>query len=391
MRIRGLSKVFTEPSTEIDADKKADAFAELIQCLDDTSLSLIIRDARDDGGKALNILRRHYLPSGKPRIITLYTELTSLKMERNENVTDFIIRAETLASQLRDTGEIISDSLLVAMVMKALPEVFKPFVAVINQKDDDLTFSAFKILIRNYEDTEKIQSSSSRSSSVMMMNSTNPSYQRNTNSSHQRNANSSYQRSANSKWCPTCKSKSHDPAECYKKQNRYCSFCRTNSHDTRFCRKKDKPRSSNAKAKSATHQSDDSDDNETYVFKVSTENRPVCVSTNVNSLLVDSGATAHILNDKSKFFNFTKSFNGSKHTVEFADGSRAENIVENIGDAHINLVDSNGRECTATLRNALYIPSFEQEIFFSAGCCRKRSKDHIFKEFCGLIHKWYQI
>lgn len=56
MRIRGLSKVFTEPSTEIDADKKADAFAELIQCLDDTSLSLIIRDARDDGGKALNIL-----------------------------------------------------------------------------------------------------------------------------------------------------------------------------------------------------------------------------------------------------------------------------------------------------------------------------------------------
>ena len=96
MRIRGLSQVFTNPSSS-DLDKKADAFAELIQCLDDTSLSLIIRDARDDGGKALNILRSHYLSKGKPRIITLYTELTSLKLEK-ETITDFIIRTETLAS-----------------------------------------------------------------------------------------------------------------------------------------------------------------------------------------------------------------------------------------------------------------------------------------------------
>ena len=95
MRIIGLSQVFTNPSSS-DPDKKADAFAELIQCLDDTSLSLIIRGARDDGGKALSILRIHYLPRGKQRIITLYTELTSLKLEK-ETITDFTIKAETLA------------------------------------------------------------------------------------------------------------------------------------------------------------------------------------------------------------------------------------------------------------------------------------------------------
>ena len=63
---------------EPDEGKKAEAFAELIQLLDDRSLSLIIRDAKDDGRKALKILREHYLGTGKPRVISLYTELTSL-------------------------------------------------------------------------------------------------------------------------------------------------------------------------------------------------------------------------------------------------------------------------------------------------------------------------
>lgn len=106
MRLKGLHLVFQENNT-VDEDKNAEAFAELIQCIDDRSLSLIMRDAKDDGKNALKILREHYLPKGKPRIITLYTELTSLKLQK-ETITDFIIRAETIASQLRDANEIIA-------------------------------------------------------------------------------------------------------------------------------------------------------------------------------------------------------------------------------------------------------------------------------------------
>ena len=58
MRLRGLHSVIVKPAGEEQAnapneDKLAEAFAELIQCLDDRSLSLIIRDAKDDGRKAL--------------------------------------------------------------------------------------------------------------------------------------------------------------------------------------------------------------------------------------------------------------------------------------------------------------------------------------------------
>ena len=69
------------------AAKNAEAFAKLVQRLDDRSLSLVIREAKDDGRKALAVLREHYQERGKPRIITLYTELTSLQMAERESTT----------------------------------------------------------------------------------------------------------------------------------------------------------------------------------------------------------------------------------------------------------------------------------------------------------------
>ena len=61
----------------------------------------MIRDARDDGRKALEILRQHYQGKGKPRVIALYTELTSLKKRENESVVDYMLRAEKSSTALR--------------------------------------------------------------------------------------------------------------------------------------------------------------------------------------------------------------------------------------------------------------------------------------------------
>ncbi|XP_028412844.1 uncharacterized protein LOC114535735 [Dendronephthya gigantea] len=62
MRIQKLYNIFVPSSDEreLDESKNADAFAELVQCLDDRSLSLVIREAKDDGRKALTVLREHY-------------------------------------------------------------------------------------------------------------------------------------------------------------------------------------------------------------------------------------------------------------------------------------------------------------------------------------------
>ena len=90
---------------EIDPQKNEDIFAELVQVLDDRSLALIMRDAKDDGKKALKILREHYLSQGKPKIIALYTDLSTLRKHEGEDVTGYVIRAEKSIAALRNCGE----------------------------------------------------------------------------------------------------------------------------------------------------------------------------------------------------------------------------------------------------------------------------------------------
>ena len=72
LRIQHLHQIVLLPTDQSDdmdfIEKNETVFAELIQYLDDKNLSLVIRDARDIGRKALTILREHYLSKGKRKI-----------------------------------------------------------------------------------------------------------------------------------------------------------------------------------------------------------------------------------------------------------------------------------------------------------------------------------
>ncbi|XP_068243834.1 uncharacterized protein [Palaemon carinicauda] len=136
LRLQKLTLDESEDRTSAEfSAKNADILAEIIQVLDDKSLQLIMRDVVNDGNKALEILRDHYRGTGKPRIISLYMELTSLKMRGKECVTDYFLRTEAASTSLKSAGETISDSPLIAMVLKGLPEEFIPFNTVVMQKD----------------------------------------------------------------------------------------------------------------------------------------------------------------------------------------------------------------------------------------------------------------
>ena len=198
-------------------------YGELVQFLDDRSLSLIIRDAKNDGKKAIEILRSHYLGKGMPRVLNLYTQLTSLKMMEKENTTDYMVRAETAATLLKAAGEVISDSLLIAMILKGLPIEFKMFRAVIGQKKT-LTFSEFKVELRTFEESEKPYKKCEDDDSTGIMNFRD----------RQRNFQVK---------CFACGKLGHISKECYAKQKpqehrpskRWCFNCKSGTHFTAQC------------------------------------------------------------------------------------------------------------------------------------------------------------
>ena len=302
LRSLNLNKVIeSDDANTVDADQNSLVFAELVQALDDRSLSLIIREARNDGRKSLNILREHYIGSSKPRIIKLYTELTSLVMSDCESTTDYMLRAEKASTSLKSAGETISDSLLIAMILKGLNDSYRPFETVITQRRDEVSFSEFKSSLRAYEESERARNPNT-GENVMKVS-------------------SSYKNKDTE--CYTCGNLGHIAADCRSskssgsasssnrskqgrsKSKRWCELCKNRSHDTDYCRK------NKTKVKTVSNnQVGPDEDDLIFHVKVSINQNEVDDS-DACKLLVDTGATSHIIRDPKKFFRTDENFDSS--------------------------------------------------------------------------------
>ena len=139
-----------------------------------------------------------------------------------ESLIDYILRGETAANALKNTGETVSDGLLVAMILKGLPDDFKAFIAIITQSDAAQNFQKFKQALRNFEETEKTRCSSKNESSENSVMKTKVDYNRNRTPIT----------------CYNCGISGHKSLDCRKpKENKWWSECRSSTHTDRTCRK----------------------------------------------------------------------------------------------------------------------------------------------------------
>ena len=76
-----------------------------------------------------------------------------------------------------------------------------------------------------------------------------------------------------------------------------------------------------------------------------------------SSMLVDCGATSHIVNDESMFLKFDDEFDADKHVIELADGTRCAGVVKGKGVATMFLTSSDGVQHEIMLSDALYVRS----------------------------------
>lgn len=137
----------------------------------------------------------------------------------------------------------------------------------------------------------------------------------------------------------------------------WCGYCKNNSHAESLCKKKGER---DGARKVVVQQDSDQD----HLFKAKYTGfvgPPDGIQ--LKGIMVDAGATSHIVNDAGKFTSFDDSFKPETHSVELADGSKCSGIAQRRGTATIFLLDAAGRQHTAQLRDALYMPSYPHNIF----------------------------
>ena len=370
MRLQKLrDTILAADKDEVDEEKNAEAFAELIQFLDDKSLSLVMRDAADDGRQALKILRSNYASPSTPRVISLYTELTSLVKHSDETVTEYVIRAETTAAVLKNAGETVTDSLLVAMVLKGLPDSYQSFVAVVTQSEKKQTFVEFKTSLRSFEETERSRSSTSEDSVLKSMQGRAPHHSSNPGEA------------AKGPICYNCQLVGHIVKDCKKpKKKLWCSICRRNNHTDKTCRR-------NKKSSDKVNEVGDScceDGEHSFAFRASTPDGKIFGR--ANTLLVDCGATTHIINDERKFSKFDTSFQPEKHFIELANGEKCNNIALKRGEVNFMIMDTSGKCVKACLKHALFVPTFPHNIFSVQAATERGASVHFKPDSAELVY-----
>ena len=263
-------------------------------------------------------------------------------MKNEESVTDYIVRAETAASRLKSAKEDISDQLLIAMVMKGLPDSFKAFTTLI-YNSDAISFAEFKIKLRNYEENEA-----------------------------SRSAHSSTQDNIFELKCFHCGKNGHSKQNCRSKFNykaegsqssgfssrKGCNICGKTNHIAKHCfyRKNN----NNNRNKSYNIEDDNDGADKSFIFNI--EGFEDDTTQENQGYLIDCGATTHIVNDLKYFVRTDKNFNHKGHTIQLADNSRQTGLVVAKGDAKIHLHDSRGKLREVILKDTLCIPKFKQNI-----------------------------
>ena len=295
-------------------------------------------ECKGNGPEAWKRLTAHFSSSETSPVMNLLEQLTHLSLQPAEEMTDYLIKAETLSTSLEVEGEKISEKLLVSVVRKGLPDNYEYFKTVHNFSKSPTPISDLKKALNNSADSQKLKDCG--------------------NSSNTKSEAALFVSRDNSKKfsgkCFRCNKGGHMKSSCTVKQ---CSFCKKFGHNESKCFRKSK-----LVKKS---------ENETN-FSQSCEFSFYCGSdcSKSEELILDSGCTSQIFCVKDFFVEL--------HDVSSKIGVNANNNsvspVKGQGVAKIFLLDKRDVSHVLNLSDCLYLPGHSRNLLSVSALGQKGAK-----------------
>ena len=327
-------------------------YYELVQVLDDKTNEIIGDNYENDGRALMNYLEQKFRGSDTPALLSYYHEWTTLKMETNEAVVDYIARAESAISGLKSCGTVLSETLKMASVLHGLPRAYASFITVHEQMDKLKTLEELKThlekhekTLQNFETSPEIEEPGAVASVIKTVKRKVPK-------------------------CYGCGEKGHKKNECKLAGNLYCNVCNKSGHNAKACRAKGKKKGEMHGAVSMI------EINDTKFCK-----RPV----NKCKSMVDSGCSKTVINCKSMFKSF-KELKGDEYVVKLANGEIIDEAIEGYGDAVMSMEDNEGKVHEVRFSNVLYSSKFPMSLISVAQSCKTMNASFHFDTFKGTSY-----
>ena len=108
--------------------------------------------------------------------------------------------------------------------------------------------------------------------------------------------------------CYKCGIRGHKARTCYRKV--WCGYCKNNTHEESLCKKK-----GGQDGVRKVKEEENSEQDQFFKAKHTKSGRPPD-NVEMRGIMVDAGATSHIVNDIEKFDSFDDSFLSGTHSVE---------------------------------------------------------------------------
>ena len=295
-------------------------WCELVQCLDKASINFI-RGHKPNGTAAWTALTKLHKSTERPRVQSLMTQLTGLKMTSGKKVTDYLTKADGLKLDLAEAGEVVSDALFSAMILKCLPSDFGSVVAVLNlgtakgyyeMKQDLVNFEASRGLCVSSKISMTAFHSAGRKP---------PKFSK-------------------------CGKMGHRAKDCHSPETRTCFNCGQKGHLASSCRKGQQRSSSGGcgSVQSSNHSSA-----EFFSFG---DLWAGCYDKGRVELLIDSDCNGFMLKNKKLFSDLDEVF-----LADLCNANSSRSDIRGRGTVRCFVKDNTGCSCLLELRDSFWVQS----------------------------------